>query len=110
MRPPIATVARSLAAFFVMASAFAACKGPSEDNNDADVSGSADTLSDDERQRAEKEGECAPDETPEKVCKDLPDGTAECVFVCVPQHPPVPGCDPGTHPVKACKLADGPDS
>jgi hypothetical protein len=110
MRPAISTVARSLAALFLLAPAFAACQGPSQDeDNNSGVADTDSKVSDAERQRAEKEGDCAPDEVPEKVCKDLPDGTVECVIICVPQQPHFPGCDPGTHPVKACKPSDGPD-
>jgi hypothetical protein len=110
MRPAIATAARSLAALFLLAPAFAACQGPSEDENNGSPVAQNDQLSEAERERAAKEGDCAPDETPEKVCKDLPDGNVECVVICVPQQPQFPGCDAGTHPVKACKPSDGPDN
>lgn len=108
MRPAIAHAARSFVAFFALAPAFVACQAPS--NDDRDQTPAPDSqLSEAEAARAARAGECGPNETPERVCRDLPDGGVECEIVCVPAEQCSPECDKGTHPVKACKPSDGPD-
>ncbi len=108
MRPAIAHAARSLVAFFVLGPAFVACQASSNDDR-GPAPDPSNQLSEAEAARAARAGECGPDETPERVCKDLPDGGVECEIVCVPAEQCSPECDKGTHPVKACKPSDGPD-
>ncbi|HEU4412261.1 MAG TPA: hypothetical protein VFS43_43870 [Polyangiaceae bacterium] len=106
MRTTVANAARSLVALFALAPAFAACQA----TLDADElgPGRSSQVSEAEAARAEKKDECQPGETPERVCKDLPDGNVECQVVCLP-GPQLPECDEGTAPVRACKPAAGAD-